>query len=590
MNFFFTSLLTVSITMSVIILLILFLNKVLTHHVSAAFRYYIWLVVLIGLLIPFRPNVSTPFESIQIPILFENTDANFDIVEEESILSQDTSNVLKNTSRFIEENPRITYTNILFVVWVIGMSIVLLFHLWTYRKFVLSIHRWSTKVDNRQVLSVFQSVLNHMELNDKDIAVYSCTFISSPMLIGFRKPTILLPEVEISTDDLKYIFKHELTHYKHRDLWINLLVLLVSTMHWFNPFVYLMSNAIQTDCEAACDESVVAGNDTERRKEYGETIIGFVGTKAIMTPVLTTYFYGRSNSMKKRLFTIMDTKQKGKVVAVICAVMIVVATLLSSTVFAVSAASPSDQYIGETKAKSIALKHAKLSESQVTFIKTHLDYDDGHIVYDVEFYSGNTEYDYEIDAISGKIYEYDRDIEYYTIPSNSSSTSNAGKYISETKAKSIALKHAKLNKSQVTFIKAHLDYDDGHIVYDIEFYSGNTEYDYEIDAISGKIYEYDHEIEYYSIPNNKTSSNDKSGQSSQQTSEGQYIGEEKAKTLALSSAGLSESQVTKMKVKLDREDGRMVYEVEFDKGQMEYEYEIDAVSGAILSSDVEYDD
>ena len=267
-------------------------------------------------------------------------------------------------------------------------------------------------------------------------------------------------------------------------------------------------------------------------------------------------------------------------ISMICAAMLITA-LLSGV--ALAAASASDEYIGEAKAKSIALGHAKVTERNATFIKVTLDYDDRRVVYEVDFYSGNTEYDYEIDAISGDIREYDRDIEYYSIPSGTSrSSSDSSDYIGEARAKSIALEHAKIAERNATFIKAHLDYDDGRTVYEIDFYSGNSEYDYEIDAVSGEIREYDHEIEYRETP--------RATQKPATGNTGEYIGEARAKSIALSDAGLSESGVRSLKAKLDREHGTMVYEVEFKNGRREYEYEIDALSGAILQSDAEYDD
>jgi uncharacterized membrane protein YkoI len=159
--------------------------------------------------------------------------------------------------------------------------------------------------------------------------------------------------------------------------------------------------------------------------------------------------------------------------------------------------------------------------------------------------------------------------------------SGTEQYIGEAKAKSIALESAGLSEAEATFLKVHLDHDDRRVVYDVEFYSGDTEYDYEINAVSGDVFESDKEIEYYSIPwDTAATANDT----------GSYIGEAKAKAIALASAGLSESQVSRMKVKLDRGDGKTIYEVDFRNGQMEYEYEIDAVSGAILESDAEFDD
>ena len=167
-----------------------------------------------------------------------------------------------------------------------------------------------------------------------------------------------------------------------------------------------------------------------------------------------------------------------------------------------------------------------------------------------------------------------------------------GRHIGEAKAKSVALEHAGVPESRVTFVGVRLDYDDGRAVYDVEFYGGGTEFDYEIDAVSGTIVGYDHDLEYRAIPNDSANGENPLGQSRGEIASGGagYIGEAEAKSIALSAAGLSESQVGRMKVGFEREDGKMVYEVEFDAGRTEYEYEIDAVGGAILKANVDYDD
>ena len=65
------------------------------------------------------------------------------------------------------------------------------------------------------------------------------------------------------------------------------------------------------------------------------------------------------------------------------------------------ASTASTSYIGEERAKEIALNHAGLTASGVTFVRSYLDWDDGRAQYEVEFYANNTEYDYDIDAITG---------------------------------------------------------------------------------------------------------------------------------------------------------------------------------------------
>ena len=221
-------------------------------------------------------------------------------------------------------------------------------------------------------------------------------------------------------------------------------------------------------------------------------------------------------------------------------------------------------YIGTAKAKEIALDHAGLKSSQVTFYRVEREWDDGRMIYDVEFWKANQEYDYEIDAITGAIRDYDFDIESYA-PSTSQKDIGGGQ------AKEIALDHAGVSASKATFVHVEADWEDGRKVYEVEFYSGNKEYDYEIDAATGEIRSYDYDAEYYT-PTQNTSS---------------YIGETKAKQIVEQKAGTTG---TYHEFKLDYDDGRAVYEGELRSGRMEYEFEIDAVTGTILDWDADWDD
>lgn len=287
--------------------------------------------------------------------------------------------------------------------------------------------------------------------------------------------------------------------------------------------------------------------------------------------------------MKRGLDMIMNVKRKWKALSAAAVAIGICVTMLSGPLVAF-AAPGKETLIGLERAKEIVLADAGLDEKDVTFIKAKLDRDDGNYEYDIEFYSGKVEYDYEIDAVTGRILENDRDIEYYDIPDSGSANVPSGvsdDFIGEMKAKSIALEHAGVKESDATFVKTKLDYDDGHTVYDVEFYSGKIEYDYEIDAVSGKIWSYDHDAKNHSTSAETSSSSNQSAS---------YIKETKAKSIALTHAGLRETGVSFSKVKLDREDGRAVYEVEFHSGTTEYEYEIDAETGNILEWDIDYDD
>ena len=221
-----------------------------------------------------------------------------------------------------------------------------------------------------------------------------------------------------------------------------------------------------------------------------------------------------------------------------------------------------NSYIGEEKAKQIALDHAGLTASQVVFVRSHLDWDDGRAEYEVEFYANGTEYDYDIDAITGNIRSYDYDAEYYTPNSGSPST---GSYIGEEKAKQIALDHAGLSASAVTFVRSHLDWDDGRAEYEVEFYANGTEYDYDIDAVTGNIRSYDYDAEYYTAPSQN----------------GATITEERVKEIVRERSG--EPNGTFSRIELDWDDGRLTYEGDYFCGWYEYEFEVDASTGNIIS-------
>ena len=230
--------------------------------------------------------------------------------------------------------------------------------------------------------------------------------------------------------------------------------------------------------------------------------------------------------------------------------------------------------IGTEKAKSIALEAAGVTASQVQNLRVERDYDDGRLEYEIEFYVGSTEYDYVISGVDGTILEQDVEQEggsHTTQPTQPSTGSDIG----AEKAKSIALSHAGFTASQVQRLKVEKDYDDGRLEYEVEFYAGTTEYDYTISGTDGTILKQDKE--------------EHGGSQTTQPSAGSDIGAEKAKSIALSDAGFTASQVQDLQVEKDNDDGRLEYEVEFQVNGTEYEYTISAADGTILEKDIDKD-
>ena len=155
--------------------------------------------------------------------------------------------------------------------------------------------------------------------------------------------------------------------------------------------------------------------------------------------------------------------------------------------------------------------------------------------------------------------------------------SSTSSYITAERAKEIALADAGVQAADAVFLRAQLDWDDGRAEYEVEFYSGNMEYDYDIDALTGAIRSSDHELENFRIPTD--------GNTNQGGTSGTAISRDRAQEIALAEA----PGAVVVSCKLDWEDGRQVYEVELRSGRTEYDFEIDAQTGSIVSRDVDYD-
>ena len=174
----------------------------------------------------------------------------------------------------------------------------------------------------------------------------------------------------------------------------------------------------------------------------------------------------------------------------------VVLTTADRTASQQGASSASGNYITVERAKQIALNNAGVKEANAVFLRANLDWDDGRMQYEVEFYSGNTEYDYDIDAVTGAILSSDRELENFQIWNNGTSrpsgntsgntgSASSGNYITAERAQQIALAET---PSGSTVVKCQFDWDDGRAQYEIEIRNGWTEYEFEIDAVTGTMF------------------------------------------------------------------------------------------------------
>ena len=144
----------------------------------------------------------------------------------------------------------------------------------------------------------------------------------------------------------------------------------------------------------------------------------------------------------------------------------------------------SDADIGQDAALAAALKHAGLSESEITLIHAEREWDNGRLEYEIDFYTRDAEYDYTVAAADGAVLKSEREA-FATAPQTDTTGTTGGADIGQDAALAAALKHAGLSESEITLIHAEREWDDGRLEYEIDFYTASAEYDYTVAAADG---------------------------------------------------------------------------------------------------------
>lgn len=251
-----------------------------------------------------------------------------------------------------------------------------------------------------------------------------------------------------------------------------------------------------------------------------------------------------------------------------------------------SSGTASDKrYIGNEAAKQAALTHAGVDDHDIRGFEIDMELENGVMVYEIEFETNQYEYEYDINALDGAVVwqekEPNRDDngKPTVTPSPDSPTVPNPTLISKDAAKSAALTHAGISADSITEFECELDRDHGAYIYEIEFKSGNYEYDYDINAETGAILKFQ-----------KDQDDDRNEDNTPSSNTANYISKDEAKAAALKHAGVTAEAIRDYSCELDIDFGKARYEIDFESNGVEYEYEIDALTGTVLKADQEQDD
>ncbi|WP_312370695.1 M56 family metallopeptidase [Lachnoclostridium sp.] len=187
------------------------------------------------------------------------------------------------------------------IICLIGTILILLYFSCSYLISVRTFKKASDATD----MYILNWLSDH-KLKRK-IRIRESNTISSPLTYGILRPVILLPVHEKKRNHLSLILQHEYEHILHFDAVKKLIMLLIVSLYWFNPFLWIMCFMYNNDIEYACDEAVIKTKGVNYKKEYSLLLV-HSATCMEEHDLLNSYL--SKNSMEERILLIMDFKKR----------------------------------------------------------------------------------------------------------------------------------------------------------------------------------------------------------------------------------------------------------------------------------------
>ena len=366
---FLESLAGTNLLAAVFICLILLFAQQMDKKYLATGRYVLWLLTMVFLLLPFTPFTSLRQATLHINLEFLMHGEDAPGVGSGIIVLSETSKVPDypaamphdeaRTPSLLASSPHAA----ILLIWLVGAVVSALWYLGGHLRLARFLKRWQIADADSHNSDVLAELLAEEAARlgiCKPIQIKIAKGIKSPMLFGLFKPVIWLGSADYSINDLKFILRHEMVHYKRRDLWYKFALVVFRCLYWNNPFVHMMAMQANKDIEAICDHLTVEDMGKKLRKRYSSLILSMASDSAVRVSPVSTQMSGEMNALKKRFANIIDghkfgSKKKGWGVFAFLGMVLIITGLLfgvrfgGSPVFADEAATEAEAMVTVTE-------------------------------------------------------------------------------------------------------------------------------------------------------------------------------------------------------------------------------------------------
>lgn len=341
MGEFLKILLSLSFSGTFLFLIVFLVVRMYQNRLSRRWQYYIWLLVVFRFLIPltfphtvtgylFRgaDRIMTEWNAVDAVNAAKNAERKD--VSESSV--NGTADVPENlidgadtasdavTVSFREETGSRRMSELsfwAFDLWAAGALILLIRKITAYQSYMQFLRRGNAEVSSLETLNLLAEAEEKLKIK-RAIELYRNPLITSPIMTGFIRPKIVIPDRKMTDEELDCIFTHELVHFKYFDMFYKWLVQITICVHWFNPFVYLLGKEVNKRCELSCDEKVIGALNEQERKRYGDTLLSFLKRGEVyQNPLASITLTEGAEQLIERLGAIMDYRKKSRKIMVL---------------------------------------------------------------------------------------------------------------------------------------------------------------------------------------------------------------------------------------------------------------------------------
>lgn len=383
MEEFLKILLSLSFSGTFLFLIVFLVVQMYRNRLSRRWQYYIWLLVVFRFLIPLTfPHTVTGYlfqgveqavagrnaadaaenavrKDIQESAVDEMEDASADAAagiaddSKENVGGQGTVPVADTASDVLtvsfqeaaDSRHMPAFSFWVFGIWAVGAFGLLVRKITIYQSYMQFLRKGNVEVSDLETLNILAEAEEKLRIK-RAIGLYRNPLVTSPIMTGFIRPKIVIPDKKMTNGELACIFAHELVHFKYFDMFYKWLVQITICVHWFNPFVWLLGKEVNKHCELSCDEKVIGALNEQERKNYGDTLLSFLKRgETYQSPLASITLTEGAEQLIERLGAIMDYQKKTRTIMILTTVLTVLLCFFFSGIGAYAGARTGQQSV-----------------------------------------------------------------------------------------------------------------------------------------------------------------------------------------------------------------------------------------------------